>query len=149
MRLPHPTHARDSSLRRLSLANRWLVAGSVALTGVLTEVAAQAFPSSSKASASHPASSGKRHSDGAAKQTTTHKSLTPPAEAPEGASEPSPEAGSEPAPEATSEAAPEASAPSEAAPSEEATPSPEATPEAAPEAAPEAESSAPVISGGS
>ena len=40
----HSTHARDSSLRRLSVVNRWLIAASVTLTGVLTDVAAHAFP---------------------------------------------------------------------------------------------------------
>ena len=42
----HATHARDSSLRRLSRVNRWLLAGSLTLTGVLTEVVAHAFPGS-------------------------------------------------------------------------------------------------------
>ena len=39
------THIRrDAALRRLDRVNRWLIAGSVALTGVFTEVAASAFP---------------------------------------------------------------------------------------------------------
>ena len=41
---PHTTHSRDSAVRRLSLSTRWMIAGSVALTGALSEVAAQAFP---------------------------------------------------------------------------------------------------------
>jgi hypothetical protein len=41
---PRPTNARDAALRRLSRANRWMVAGSVALTAVFSEVAASAFP---------------------------------------------------------------------------------------------------------
>ncbi len=40
----HTTHTRDAALRRLSHINRWLVAGSVVLTGVLADVAASAFP---------------------------------------------------------------------------------------------------------
>ena len=36
--------SRDAALRRLTRVNRWLIAASVTLTGVLTEVAAQAFP---------------------------------------------------------------------------------------------------------
>ena len=44
MRL-HSTHTRDSSLRKLSVINRWMIAASVTLTGVLTDVAANAFPS--------------------------------------------------------------------------------------------------------
>src|SRR5271168_2404200 len=35
---------RDASLRRLHRINRWLIAGAVTLTGVLSGVAAQAFP---------------------------------------------------------------------------------------------------------
>ena len=37
-------HTRDAALRKLTRANRWLIAGSVALTGLLTEVAAQRVP---------------------------------------------------------------------------------------------------------
>src|SRR6266571_9154754 len=40
----HSTQARDAALRRLRSANRWLLAASIAATGALTEVAAQAFP---------------------------------------------------------------------------------------------------------
>ena len=41
---PHTSRSRDAALRRLSRANRWLIAGSATLTGVLTAVAASAFP---------------------------------------------------------------------------------------------------------
>ena len=82
---PHHAHTRDSSLRRLSLANRWLLAGSVALTGVLTEVAAQAFPGKAKASSTTSAT-GKTHAktQHSPSHTSTHSSITPPAEAPKG-----------------------------------------------------------------
>src|SRR5439155_27019233 len=40
----HSTQTRDAALRRLRSANHWLLAASVAATGALTEVAAQAFP---------------------------------------------------------------------------------------------------------
>jgi hypothetical protein len=43
----HGSQTRDAALRRLGRANRWLIAGSVTLTGVLAEVAAQAFPGKS------------------------------------------------------------------------------------------------------
>jgi hypothetical protein len=43
----HSPGARDAALRRLSRAKRWLLAGTVALTGVLTAVAANAFPGKS------------------------------------------------------------------------------------------------------
>jgi hypothetical protein len=38
------TDARDAALRRLRRVNRWAIAGSVALTGLFAEVAADAFP---------------------------------------------------------------------------------------------------------
>ncbi len=60
----HTTHTRDAALRRLGRINRWLVAGSILLTGVLADVAAQAFPGKTKRSS---ASSTKHHS-------ATHKS---------------------------------------------------------------------------
>ena len=56
----HRTHNRDGPLRRLTLINRWLIAGSVTLTGVLTDVAAHAFPS--KAAADSPAKTRKSRS---------------------------------------------------------------------------------------
>ena len=40
----HTSRSRDAALRRLRRANRWLIAGSATLTGVLTAVAASAFP---------------------------------------------------------------------------------------------------------
>src|ERR1700722_20334312 len=40
----NPSLARDAALRRLRRANRWLIAGAAAATGLFTEVAAQAFP---------------------------------------------------------------------------------------------------------
>ncbi len=43
-RSSHSTSTRDAALRRLSLSTRWLIAGSVALTGALSEAAAHAFP---------------------------------------------------------------------------------------------------------
>jgi hypothetical protein len=40
----HTSRSRDAALRRLRRVNRWLIAGSATLTGVLTAVAASAFP---------------------------------------------------------------------------------------------------------
>ncbi len=60
----HTTHTRDAALLRLSRINRWLVAGSIVLTGVLADVAAQAFPGKTKRSSA--SSSGHR--------SATHKS---------------------------------------------------------------------------
>ncbi len=140
----HSQHTRDSSLRRLTRANRWLMAGSVALAGLLTEVTANAFPSKSKASGS-----AKSHTSGRAPKRRAHahkapaKSLQAPAQAPQA----SPEAPVEPSSEAApaQEAAPEPAP--EAAPETRAEPEP--APEAAPEPEPEPEASAPVVSGGS
>lgn len=139
----HATHARDSSLRRLNRANRWLLAGSLTLTGVLTEVVAHAFPGSAHASTSGTAAKATRHKHSSRSSThgsTSTGKLKPPAQAPEtseSSSEGSSEAPTEPAPEATREPAP--------AEEPEREPAPE--PEVAPEPAPEAE--APVVSGGS
>lgn len=156
MRLHH-AHTRDSSLRRLTLANRWLIAGSVALTGVLTEVAAQAFPGKAKASSTkNTAQSGKAHSKthGGSSPASTQKSITPPTEAPqsssepsaEAASEPTPEASAEPTPEATQEPAPEASASESSSSGVESSGSSAPSESSAPAVE---ESSAPVVSGGS
>jgi hypothetical protein len=118
----HHAHRRDSSLQTLSRANRWLIAGSVALTGLLTEVAAQAFPGKASASSTtRRAAAGKAHAHHKRHHSSYHspaKSLTPPAKAPE-----------------ASESAPAA-------------PEPEPEPEVSAPAAPE-ESPAPVVSGGS
>jgi type IV secretory pathway VirB10-like protein len=149
----HTSHARDSSLRRLSVLNRWLIAGSVALTGLLTEVTAHAFPSKAK-TGSAGKSSGKhpRHRSAAKPRPSKPKPLSPPAQPPQASPEPAPE--SAPAPDASSprsdapaqEAAPEQRAPEQSAPEQRA-PEQSVAPERSPEPAPEA--SAPVVSGGS
>ena len=65
---PPSSHARDAGLRRLVLAKRWLLAGSVTLTGVLTAVAANAFPGKTiKSSGARAANAG--HSS----KTSTHQ----------------------------------------------------------------------------
>lgn len=43
-RSDHTPRTRDAALRRLGSANRWLVAGSAAITGIFTAIAANAFP---------------------------------------------------------------------------------------------------------
>jgi hypothetical protein len=145
----HTTHARDSSLRRLGRINRWLLAGSVTLTGVLTEVTAHAFPSKSKASKAtskmNAAKGHLQHKDSSKGSSSSSKSIHPPAQAPQAAPEPEAEAAPETAHESAAEPAPEREAP----PAEEPAPARERAPEheAAPEPAPEAE--APVVSGGS
>ena len=133
----HTPGTRDAALRRLARANRWLIAGSAALTGILTDVAANAF-------SGHTVSTGKR-----AHPHREHKPLSPPRQAPKPATTqqeaPPPAAATQPAETpAPSEATP---APAEEAPAPvEETPRPEAH-EASPpppEEHPEA-----VVSGGS
>lgn len=144
----HRTHDRDSSLLRLSRANRWLLASSLALTGLLTDVVAHAFPSKAHASTptkgSHAGRGHGAHGDGHS-STTTH-ALKPPADPPQASepAEPASEAASEPSPEATRESAP---AESPSTPVEE--PAPEAAPEPQPTPEPAPEAEAPVVSGGS
>lgn len=142
----HTSHTRDAALFQLSRINRWMIAGSVLLTGVFTEIAAHAFPGKAakpRAAAAHGAS--QKTSTGSS-GGNSEKPLAAPSQAPQAeeprAQEASPSQESAPP---TEPAAPE-SAPaeggSEAAPSEPA-PQQEAPSEPAPEA------SGPVVSGGS
>jgi hypothetical protein len=125
---PHTARTRDAALRRLAHANRWLIAGSAALTGAFTAVAANAFPGrvfkpTTAGSAAHPSSttrSSASHAGGA---------LKPPAQAPRSSETPT-----------TNSPAPATSP--ESAPARESTPAPETT------VAPTQESP-PVTSGGS
>jgi hypothetical protein len=140
----HTSHSRDAALRRLRGVNRWLLAGSAALTGVLTDVAANAFPGHSKRAA---APSAKPHH-------SSSKALKPPPQAPRPATTarhttPAPA----PAPAEPAEPAAPAESSSPAPAEETPAPAPEAQSEtAAPEArreAPAPEPSEPVVSGGS
>jgi outer membrane biosynthesis protein TonB len=156
----HTTHTRDAALRQLSHLNRWLVAGSVLLTGALTEAAAHAFPGRTikRSATAATKAARKAHEDGtghAGGGTTTSGSSTaplqPPAQAPQGAGEST--QAQEPAPEqesqATHETTPEPAPESEAAPAQEAPPA-ETTHESAPAPAPAPEPEPePVVSGGS
>lgn len=153
------TYTRDAALRKLARINRWLIAASVALTAVLSEAAAQAFPGKSTTAAKRKAklssAPSKHHasqpSGGAA---TSPGSLKPPAQAPSAAGEAQPESSS-----GSREASPPKAAP-ESAPAQEAAPAPEPPPESTHESAPAPQESAPapepapaqeapVVSGGS
>jgi outer membrane biosynthesis protein TonB len=146
---PHNTHARESSLRKLTRINRWLVAASVALTGLFVEAAAHAFPGKSAArtaaTTKHAQTLAHRH-DRAGHSSTHTQSLNPPAQPPQATTESSAPAKpatpqeSAPSEEAAHEAAPES------APAEERAREPEATHESAPAPTEEAP---PVVSGGS
>lgn len=161
------TNARDAALHKLSTANRWLVAGSVALTGVFAEVAAQAFPGKTVKASS--ATRAPVHAAHKVSSATTAKSLQPPAQAPQASTTPEPTAPHEtppqesaasnesPSPSQESVPAREAQSPSqeapaakESGPAQESQPAQEPAKETAPtqEPAP-AQESAPVVSGGS
>ena len=85
----HTPRSRDAALRRLARANRWLIAGSVTLTGVLTAVAANAFPGKTlKATGGgHVGAAQRAAPPGSAPRATatgsSHGSVQPPAQAPQ------------------------------------------------------------------
>lgn len=85
----NPLQAREAGLRRLLLAKRWVLAGSVALTGLLAGIAANAFPGKTiKAAASTTAGeqSASEASSAYAEPSVEEgeaEALTPPAESPE------------------------------------------------------------------
>jgi hypothetical protein len=148
----HTTHTRDAALRELRRMNRWMIAGSIVLTGVLSDVAANAFPGKTLKAIKTPAKKGTSSSHKSNSPTKTTP-LKPPAQAPKAAEAPAPSTQSPPSSESSraSESAPA----QEPAPSQESTPPsqesspPSATPEASRESAPAQEPSAPVVSGGS
>jgi hypothetical protein len=120
--------ARDAALRKLRILNRCLIAGSVTLTGVLTDVAAHAFPGRTIRTADtrhRTPRAGQR----AASPRRTANPLRAPAQPPQAVNTP---------PSTT------ASTPAEAAPPAETTPTQETTPTPEPAREP-----APVVSGGS
>jgi hypothetical protein len=136
----HTTHTRDAALRELGRLNRWLVAGSVTLTGLFAEAAASAFPGKTvKPATAHMGKHAAKHTPTPA--TTSTQALQPPAEAPR--------AGAESQSSAQAGAPAQESAPAqEPAPAQESAPSQESAP--AQESAPVQESAPePVVSGGS
>ena len=138
MKRRHSAQTRDAALRRLGRANRWLIAGSLALTAVLAEVAAQAFPGKSLHGSStsgttgrsaNPRGSGTGSPTGSANSVELH----PPAQAPESA----PEEESAPPAESSSQEPAGGAQPSEQEPAP------------AQQQPQRSESSPPVVSGGS
>lgn len=103
---------RDVALRRLLRAKRWILAASLALTGALAGVVANAFPgktikttasgATSKQSTTEPSSSAGTSSEGSS------GSLTPPEQAPQASeqheSEPAPSSGEQGASQPAAEA---------------------------------------------
>jgi hypothetical protein len=87
----NPSHTRDAALNRMRRMNRWLVASAVVATGLLTDVAAQAFPgqtitrraeSSSRTKPTTALTTVPTHRR-LAHHHATHKALTPPSQAPQ------------------------------------------------------------------
>ena len=76
----HTTRTRDAALRRLSQANRWLLAGSAALTAAFTAAAATAFPGR-KSTTDAVRSTRTRHADPRTTGTSSTQ-LQAPAQAP-------------------------------------------------------------------
>jgi outer membrane biosynthesis protein TonB len=162
MNPPPSSHARDAGLRRLVLAKRWLLAGSVTLTGVLTAVAANAFPGKTiKSSGVQAANAGHSSKTSTHQTQSSSSSLKPPAQAPQSttAQEPAPAHESTPAPESApakesapaheSTPAPESAPAQESAPAKESAPAQEPAPVEHSEPAPQPAPEAPVVSGGS
>jgi hypothetical protein len=155
----HTTHSRDAALRELNRITRWLIAGSIVLTGVLSDVAASAFSGKSTKHSTKAKSASVQHKTHKHSGGTSTGVLKPPAQAPTTPSEQPPS--QEPAPQSQESAPSDQSAPAqepappqESAPAQESAPTHEATPEPAPaqEATPEpapTQESGPVVSGGS
>ncbi len=133
---------RDAGLRRLRIANRLLIGTTVAVTGLLTDVAAQAFPGHKRviraAVVTPPArtlgtAGAARHRHAGRHREHARRKLRPPAQAPSSVSGTT-SATVQSAPSTTSTPAPVAPAPAAAAPAP---------------VAPAPVSPAPVVSGGS
>ncbi len=82
---PSATSARDAGLALISRVNRWMIAGAVAATGVISVAAAKSFhghtvATGNTASQSAPASSSS--SRGAASNSGSGSSLQTPSQAP-------------------------------------------------------------------
>jgi outer membrane biosynthesis protein TonB len=161
---PDSSRARDAGLRKLVLAKRWLLAGSVTLTGGLTAILANAFPGrtikSSDAGAANVGHSSKASSKASTPDRHTQSSpgssgsLQPPAQAPQSTtpqeSAPAHEStpAQEPAPAQESTPAHETAPAQESPPAKESAPAPEPVPVEHSEPAQPAPE-APVVSGGS
>jgi hypothetical protein len=149
----HTTHSRDAALRELHRINRWMIAGSVLLAGLLSDVAAHSFPGKHlKTTTSARRSSAKHGHASHSGSAPSHKSLTPPSHAPRATQQAPAQIQESPAAESQESAPTQESAPAqESAPVQEPQPEREAAPaqESAPAPEPAPEPEAPVVSGGS
>jgi hypothetical protein len=133
----HTTRSRDAAIRRLSRANRWLLAGSAVLTAAFTAAAATAFPGR-KSTSGATRSVRTRHADPRSNATgATH--LQAPAQAPRTSTQQGSGESSAPA-ESNSASSPESSS---------AQGDGSASESGASSGASESTESAPVVSGGS
>jgi hypothetical protein len=147
----HTTHTRDAALRQLGRTNRVLIAAAVGLTGVLSDVAANAFPGKTiKSAAAGKQGTAKAHG---ASTTTSTQPLSPPAQAPQATTSTEATAPAESSQQATpsQESTPPAESSQQATPSQESTPPAESSQQATPsqESTPSQEAAPPVVSGGS
>jgi hypothetical protein len=148
LHLRHSSSGRDAALDRLRWLNRSIIAGSVALTAIFADTAANTFAGGT----SQAKRTGARHARASSKseptQTTTRPGpLAPPAESPSNSSEREPEPEATPTQEpAPSEAAPQTEEP---APETQRTEEPRAETEPGPAQAQEEAPEPPVVSGGS
>ncbi len=110
MMSPDPHEMREMGLRRLVLAKRWILAASVALTGLLAGLAANAFPGKTiKTSASGSAgvrSAGEGSASADSSSESSSRSLSAPEQEPQAGEEN--EAGSANGEQRESQPAPEA-----------------------------------------
>lgn len=150
----HTTRTRDAALRRLGRANRWLIAGSAALAGAFTAVAANAFPGRT----ANPVTASNVHTgdETGGNKSRTSRALKPPPQAPQSSETPttSTPAAQESTPTHQSTPAQESTPAEESASARESTPAQEAAPAQKSAPAPETsaappQESAPVTSGGS
>jgi hypothetical protein len=147
----HSPRTRDVALNRMRRVKRLVVAGSLVLTGVLTDLAAQAFPGHTVKRAALAPPTTPARSAARSHHVRSHHRLRPPAHHPRvHHSAPAAPAQSAPAQSAPAQSAPAQSAPVQSAPA--AAPAPTPAPAAAPAPTPApaaAPAPAPVVSGGS
>jgi outer membrane biosynthesis protein TonB len=150
--LRHSSSGRDAALGRLRWLNRSIIAGSVALTGIFADTAANTFAGGTPHAKGASVGKASNTTQPANSKTEAGPPLAPPSESPQQAQtpqgEPEPEATptQEPAPQ-TSESEPRSEQPAEA-PNSEAAPA-ESTPAPAESTPAPAQEEAPVVSGAS
>lgn len=79
---------RDSALRRLLLAKRWILAVSLALTGALSGLAANAFPGKTIKTPASGATTGQGPAGTSSSTEGSSSSLTPAEQAPQSPEQP-------------------------------------------------------------